>query len=277
MSTNKEVAVITSLYNGDDVLYARLALESLIAQDYGFENINIYIHVDGELDVEHERFMNEYSSFFKLVLHSSPNIGLAKGLNRLLLEVQEDYIFRMDLDDISNPERVSSQVAFMEENDEVSLLGCNAYEIDANGDVEIERKFPITDYEIKASMHKFCPILHPTFCFRKKIIDEGILYPDFYLTEDLGFIYMCRKAGKKFHNLDQTLFQWRKTDDFYKRRNAKRSFVEMMVYFKIIKYFDGFSFKYAYPVARFIFRFMPSGLVERVYNSGLRNWMKVTG
>jgi len=50
----EKVAFIMSVYKNDKLEYVKEAVESIINQDYGFENINIYLGIDGEIakDIE---------------------------------------------------------------------------------------------------------------------------------------------------------------------------------------------------------------------------------
>ena len=265
------IAVITSFYNGDSVRYAELALESIRKQSIGFDNIRIYIHIDGNLDLEHEEYLNRNKLYFHKVLRSKENIGLAKGLNRLLPLIREDFIFRMDLDDVSYVDRFSCQLKYFEDNKGLGLIGCNADEINEFNDIEYTRIFPENHKEISKSLMKVCPILHPTFCFRRELIEMGIRYPDYHLTEDLGFIFKAYQKGVEFGNCQEILFAWRKTAGFYKRRTIRRSIVEFSVYIKIIFEIKPISFSYIFPLSRLIFRFFPNKMVKVIYNSNLRN------
>ncbi|WP_122082662.1 glycosyltransferase [Vibrio coralliirubri] len=267
-----KVAVITSLYNGDDIYFAEQAINSLISQSYGMENINIYIHIDGAISNDHEEFLKKHSTYIYKIIRSNENIGLALGLNKLIDVISEEYVFRMDLDDISHKERFERQIKFME-NNKVDICGCFSQEINIDNEVEYVRSYPLEHENIKNSLMKLCPLLHPTFCYRKIIFDEGVRYEDRYLTEDLGILFSISKLDIIFGNLDEVLFSWRKTDDFYKRRSFKRSIVEMSTYCEIISYHKPISLYYIYPILRFLFRLFPRGITKTVYNSRLRNFL----
>lgn len=263
-------AVITAFYNGDSVRYAKDAIKSIQDQSVGFENIRVYIHIDGELDSEHQKFIDENLDFFYKIVQSKQNVGLAIGLNRLLPLISEDLIFRMDLDDISHMSRFFQQSKFMKDNPQVDLLGCACNEIDENGNVEFTRTYPLAHEQIVAAMTIFCPILHPTFCFRRSLVDAGMRYPDYYLTEDLGFLFDVYLAGGIFANVDAVLFDWRKTDDFFRRRSLRRATTELFMYMKIVRHLRPVSFLYLYPIVRLIFRLMPRVIVRSIYNSNVR-------
>ncbi len=55
-------------------------------------------------------------------LRNESNIGLTRSLNRGLQAVRGSFIARQDADDISLPDRLERQVAFMHEHPDVGLV-----------------------------------------------------------------------------------------------------------------------------------------------------------
>lgn len=266
------VAVITTLYKGDDVSSARKALESLRLQCSDTLGVNIYLHVDGLLLPEQESLILEFNDIFFKVIRSEVNVGLAMGLNLLINNLgSESYIFRMDLDDISLPGRFQAQIDYMESHREIMICGCRTQEIDANDAIINKRDYPLNHNDIVARIHRGLPMLHPTFCYRASVFDDGLRYPNRYLTEDLGIIFEAINRGYKLGNIPDRLFSWRISDDFFYRRNAKRSFVEFKVYCSGIYSIWGVSYRYFFPAARLAFRFLPVSIVRMIYLSPFRS------
>jgi glycosyltransferase EpsE len=62
-----------------------------------------------------------------IILHRlKTNSGLPNALNvgiQIALSKSVDYIARMDADDVSVPERLETQVNFMQENDKIDIVG----------------------------------------------------------------------------------------------------------------------------------------------------------
>jgi hypothetical protein len=53
-----------SVYKNDKLKYFKEAVESIINQDYGFENINIYLGIDGEIGNDIEDYIKSNSHYF---------------------------------------------------------------------------------------------------------------------------------------------------------------------------------------------------------------------
>ncbi|MCK6254905.1 glycosyltransferase [Pseudomonas fragi] len=263
-------SIITTIYSGDNLSYVSQALDSIECQ-IGLSEVRVYLHIDGELPQGHAEFINKNKHRFYKIIYSHENIGLARGLNKLLDIVEEDFIFRMDLDDLSTPERFQSQVNFLLANPEIDLVGSNAICIDENNSITSYRILPPNQKSILKTLPKIMPILNGTFCIRKKIIDRGLRYPDVYLTEDLAFLHAFFKHGYLAANLQEYLYKWRLDSNFFLRRNHKRSWVEFKTYISIIFDFYPLSYYYAYPIARLLIRLLPIRLAKLLYSSKLRN------
>ena len=114
------VSVLLPVYNGaTDV---SKAVASILTQTYN--NIELIAIDDGSKD-------NSFSilqsiSDNRLRLFRQENTGLAATLNRGITLAHGRYIARQDQDDLSHPERLAKQVAFMEANPECALLGTAA-------------------------------------------------------------------------------------------------------------------------------------------------------
>ena len=56
--SSESVAVLTTLYKGDNLGQFSLALDSLLQQSYAAENLRIYLYVDGPITLEQQEFLN---------------------------------------------------------------------------------------------------------------------------------------------------------------------------------------------------------------------------
>lgn len=272
---DNNIAIITTLYKGDNVQFAKVALDSIVSQqNVDMEKVHIYLYIDGEITAEHESLLSEYSDRIYKVFRGDVNKGLAFGLNYLLEQLEdEEFVFRMDLDDISDEKRLSTQLKYMEKHPELDLIGCFSREIDESDRVQKEKVYPVEHEQVRKAVVKCNPVLHPTMCFRLAFIRQhAIRYPNLYLTEDLGFLFSVIKSGGKVGNCPEFLFRWRKASHFFeRRRNFKRALVEYQIYRDIGKEFNSSLVGLLYPTLRFVFRMLPNGLAKQVYNSKARD------
>jgi hypothetical protein len=117
----------------------------------------------------------------------------------------------MDSDDISMPERLESQVCFLDSNPGVVAVGSRVDLIDNEGK-RIKREFPFyeTDKEIRAILPIRNPIPHPVVIFRKCALVGAGSYRYSFFGEDWElFLRMARDPTAKLHNMDKVLLQYR--------------------------------------------------------------------
>ena len=110
---------------------------------------------------------------------------------------------------ISLPERLKNQVAFMDNNPEVVLLGTAYYEIDEYGKVIGNKRFPTTDEHLRKVLIKYNPFLHASIIvtrpalYKVGLYDEGILK-----AQDYDLWFRLANVGK-IANLPEYLMKRR--------------------------------------------------------------------
>jgi hypothetical protein len=268
----KKVAFIITVYKNDKLEYFKEAIESIINQDYGFENINIYLGIDGKLPDEIEKFIEDNKTIFYKIIKNQENKGLAYTLNRLIDNLEnEEYIFRMDSDDICKLDRVSKQVNFMEKNKSIEILGGAIEEIDEDGNIKMIRTYPKSTKEAKEYITKASIFAHPAVCFRKSFFEKEFKYSEKYrFNQDLALWYEALLNSIEISNLNDVILKLRTSNDFYKRRSYKRAFGEFKIYWNGILKLYGYNYRLVYPVLRLITRLMPPFMVKVMYNKKFR-------
>jgi glycosyltransferase involved in cell wall biosynthesis len=103
------------------------------------------------------------------VLHQEPR-GLVSALNRALDVARAPLIARLDADDLALPQRLSHQIARIEAQPKLVLLGTWAEKIDAEGRV-IGRLEPETDpARLAALLQEKNPFIHSSVMMRTEIV-----------------------------------------------------------------------------------------------------------
>lgn len=271
----KKVAFIITVYKNDNPCFFEESVSSIINQTYGFENINIYLGVDGKLTDELNKYIkNNLSNFYKIV-RNTENKGLAFTLNRLV-EVLEDeeYIFRMDSDDICCPNRVLKQITYMQENSSVLISGGAIEEFDKNGRVAMVRSYPDNTEKAKDYIYKASIFAHPAVCFNKEFFIRGFRYNTTHkFSQDVDLWFLALKNNIEVGNISDIILKLRVNPDFYKRRSYKKAFGEFRIYYKGIIQNYGFGFKLIYPVMRLLARLLPIFIVKFIYKGGVRKFL----
>jgi GT2 family glycosyltransferase len=133
-----KVTVLMSVYNGRQYLSG--AIESILGQT--FQDFDFLIINDGSTEPV-DQVIDSYNDD-RIVLVTQENMGLTRSLNKGLALAKGLYVARMDSDDISLPTRLHAQVAAMEEDGDLALVGCFFDVVDEHGCL-LERKELITD------------------------------------------------------------------------------------------------------------------------------------
>lgn len=270
------VAVIMTLHEADSLPLFDVALASITAQDYAGD-IRIYLCVDGPLPETHEAWLATNAAAFHQVLRNPENLGLARSLNRLIDALEdEEFVFRMDGDDISLPHRFRKQAEFMRANPTYDLIGCQVEDIDEAGRHLGWRPFPVNAADTHLTLRRLLPVAHPTFCIRRAMLhDPKIRYPDAHLCEDLAFLVILSERGRIIANHPEVLFQWRTGARFFARRHDwRRGWAELRWYLRAVRAAGRLlSPELVFPVARFVLRLLPGPVLRVIYRSDLREML----
>lgn len=161
------VSVVMSVYNG--ACFLRQAVESILAQTLA--DLEFIIVDDASTD-DTPRILDSIRDPRILRLANGRNLGLTRSLNRALRASSGHYIARQDADDWSFPERLERQVAHLEGNPRIGLVGTASRWIDAAG-AAVRDWYPETDpMRIQTMLLHSIPFLHGTFLFRSACLAD---------------------------------------------------------------------------------------------------------
>ena len=268
------IAVVMSIYKSEEARYFDECFKS-IWTDQTLKPKQIVIVQDGNLPSCLLEILNKWRDIIGdvMTLHVNPqNIGLTKSLNIGIKYVKEKYIARMDSDDVCMPDRFAKQFSYLESHPEVYALGSSAMEIDECGNKLFLRHYPKGDKAVRLCICKASPLQHSAVMMRTEPFKKGIIAYDerFRLTQDLALWFDMLCAGLKIDNLDDTLLLFRLTKTSFSRRNKVKAKNEFKIYMNGIRRLYGFTWRYIYPIARYLYRMMPTKLVKVIFLSGVR-------
>ncbi len=185
----KLVSVIMPAYNAEK--YIAQAIESILGQTY--KDFELIIINDCSCDRTEEIILS-YDDPRIVYVKNEQNLGVAKTLNVGLEIAKGEYIARMDADDMSLPQRFAKQVAFLNANEDVAVLGTNVETFNETG--TICTGWSATDPEqMKVDMLFACGLAHPSVMMRTNVIRQlGGYAPDYHGLED--YELWCRVLEK---------------------------------------------------------------------------------
>lgn len=198
------VTVLMAVYNSDR--YLRQAIDRILQQT--FQDFEFLIINDGSTDTSGEIIPSYRDRRIRLI-DNEQNLGLPRSLNRGLKLAQGDLIARQDADDISEPERLAKQVAFLSSHPDVALLGTWYRKIDGCGNFIGDRPLPCHPTDLRWSLLFYCPFVHTSVMLRKQVVEQVGFY-DETITYGENYDFWGRIARQfAVANLDQFLVQYR--------------------------------------------------------------------
>lgn len=234
----REFSVLLSVYKNEKAEYLKKAIESIYFEQTLKPN-EIVLVEDGPLSDELYTVIKELKLKLKEILKIvklEKNSGLGIALNKGILECKNEFIARMDTDDISHPARFEKQMKYIKENPKVDVLGSFMCEfIDDINNIICIKDVPINN--IESYMKYRDPVNHPTVFFKKSKVLEAGNYQEILLNEDS---YLWRRMlikGSIFGNIPEPLLYFRVSNDTYKRRGGwryvKAEWILQKEYFKL--------------------------------------------
>lgn len=210
------VSVLMGVYNQWDLTALHRAVDSILEQT--LEELEFIICDDGS-DPEAGAYIEElaYRDPRIRICENRENRGLAFALNTCIDLAQGRYLARMDADDVSAPERLERQYAFLETHPEYGWCGTNARLFEGNS-VWGYRRMP--EEPAAADYLKYSPYIHPSVMFRREVLAEH-RYEASATTrrcEDYELFLRLWRLGYRGYNLQEPLFCYREDRESFQRR-----------------------------------------------------------
>lgn len=165
-------------------------IESIISQT--FQHFEFIIVNDGSTD-KTEKITKEYAEKDKrLKLISQTNSGAGNALNKAMKNSSNEWVVRIDNDDIFLPYALEKQIAFINANPDVKIVGCLGYHINMKEEIiGFIRGQPETREEFQRFLKEnmLFNFLHPgTFMHRDTVLSLGGYHQQFFPSDDLDLL-----------------------------------------------------------------------------------------
>jgi len=158
------VSILLPVYNCER--YLGDAIQSIISQT--FTSFEFIIINDGSTDRSADIIATFRDKRIR-VFHQS-NQGLAATLNRGISLARGKYIARQDQDDLSNPGRISLQVAYMEEHPDCVLLGSWAQIMEMDRLTDRFHRHPVDELMLRYQLLFNNPFVHSSVLLRRSAL-----------------------------------------------------------------------------------------------------------
>ncbi len=221
---NELVSVIMSVYN-EQPRWLEESICSILEQTYS--NIEFIIVLDNPTNNVLKDIIIEFSKQDDRIrlLINEYNMGLVASLNRALQHCHGGYIARMDADDISLPDRIEAQKAYLESNG-LDFVFSGIIRIDENGfELSETDGRPISSQKVKKLLGISNLSNHPTWFLKKEVYDTLGGYRDVLYCEDYDFSLRSLDADFKIGKMDRNVLKYRVRSSSVSRSHSLEQFL----------------------------------------------------
>lgn len=218
------VSVVLPVYNGQP--YLGEAIASILSQT--LKDFELIIINDGSKD-DSDAAIRSFDDP-RIRYYPQANQGLAATLNLAVKQARGKYIARQDQDDISVPNRLEQQVAFLEGNPKVGIVGSWARIIVGKTPVDRELKHPVGNTEMQFMALFDSPLVHPSVMIRREVFDVVGFYstdPQRQPPEDYEF-WSRVVQYYELANIPEYLLTYREVEGSMSRAPSK-AFIDKVI------------------------------------------------
>lgn len=201
------VTVLLSVFNGAEFIAD--AIQSILDQTYS--DFTFVIYDDGSTD-DTLRIIKGFGDPRIELRANAVNQGLAANLADGVRRAQGDFIARMDADDVAFRDRFERQIAFLDANPSVDVLGTSV--VFFSGASETIGIQPRDHCDIAISLFFNFTMMHPTVVLRTVALRASDFNydPAFNGAEDFD-LWARMIRSRRFHNLQVPLLRMREHGD----------------------------------------------------------------
>ena len=184
-------------------------------------------------------------------------------MNHALPYARAPYVARQDFDDVSYPERLSEQVAFLDAHPRVGMVGTWYVLDDANRGERYVRQWPTDDRDLRRRMSAAIPFAHTLVTLRTDVLRQvgGIAEVD--NITDLRTWINIASMGWELANIPTVLGEhfvyaesfWHKNFT-YKKRQRELALVQLSAIFRLRLGW----WRVVYPLGRLVYSSLPDDL-----------------
>lgn len=201
----KTIDILLPIYN-EPLEFIKNSIESILNQTY--TQFKLIIILDSPTNYNAIKYVDELKAKDQrvIVIKNEKNLGLVNSLNKGIAYCTDEYVARMDADDISKLDRLEKQIQYLEEN-KLDFIGANAIGFSEN-DILYKTNLPVDDILIKKKLKYGNCFYHSTFFFKTEILKK-IHYEQALYCEDYLFTLRVKANNYKMGNHPDYLLNYR--------------------------------------------------------------------
>lgn len=194
-----------------------------------FSDWELLVIDDGSTDDTCQKGAVHAAADDRVRIHSIGERGLVNALNEGIETARGDIIARMDVDDLSLPDRLEKQRFALRNAECETVVSCivDPFPVGEVGEgmlLYVEwLNSALSPDEISRNMFIESPIAHPSAMFYKKTVIEAGGYKDYGWPEDYDLWMRLFLEGVKFSKVPEVLYKWRDREERLSRTSAAYS------------------------------------------------------
>jgi glycosyltransferase involved in cell wall biosynthesis len=190
-----------SVFNGER--YIARSVLSILTQTY--TNFELILVDDGSTDHTRDIITRIHDNRIRFVRQE--NMGLTKSLNKGLALARGQWIARHDADDFSIQTRFAKQMAFLNNNPTVVLLGsCCFIQPEKHGVINEIYDYPEQHNDILTAFPLYNPFVHGSMMIKRTLFEEHGGYNETYRYVQDYELWARLLPETKAHNLTIPLY-----------------------------------------------------------------------
>ena len=158
-------------------------------------------------------------------------MGRGIASNAGIENATNEWIAKMDSDDISKPDRFEIQLKAIQKHPEAAAIGGQVEEfVGKQSNIISKREVPLDSESIFEFAKYRSPVNNPTVMFKKSVVKKLGKYSNLRFLEDYDLWVKMLTAGFKIINVPETLVDMRISNSLYSRRGG---FKYLFIYVKL--------------------------------------------
>ena len=200
------ISVVIPCYNEEK--YIRKCMGNLLEQSY--ENFEILVVDDSSTD-NTRQYLREYNDSRIRIIIREDDFGITSAISRGVNESNGKYIARHDADDWSHPNRLETQVDYLESNESVALVGTGAYLVGHDGNLISQRC--VKEKPDISDLIQHNEFIHGSVMMRKEALESVGGYDEWFPTTEDYDLWLRLADEYEVRNIDEPLYYFRQHDE----------------------------------------------------------------
>lgn len=223
-------SILMTVYKNDSPEYFIQSVSSMLNQTV--QTNDFVLVCDGPITNELEKAIETVFANHKDILNLvrlPQNVGLGQALHDGLILCKNEWVARMDDDDIAHLDRCEIELQFIEEHPDLSIVGSyvNEFEDDSKNPIRV-KVVPTDEEDILRFSKRRNPFNHSTVMIKKNDIIAAGNYSTMRTNQDVDTWVRILNKGYKGANISKALVDFRFDRSTYRRRKEWRN-IKLMI------------------------------------------------